>query len=236
MSRGPARRAVILGAAASLAALAAGCGAAPPGGDAAGAGEGGGGAGRAVARGARRDITLALWAGADEESARGPLPRIETTLAGPGGERVIRGPAPWKDARSGRVLHVYERIARRRKGGAKRQLFAPTHGGQALGRVLDERTGLPVRLFDDDAIFPLGPWREGEAREFAAVEHTVLGPAARTQTLEIRRIDLEFAGVPGSLEYDWSARDAAGRLLYAERYVYSPGLGQVRFVNLLGSA
>ena len=60
--------------------------------------------------------------------------------------------------------------------------------------------------------------------------------AARTQTLRIRRLDFDYEGAPGSLDYEWSARDAAGRALFAERYVYSPGRGQVFFEDLLATA
>lgn len=178
--------------------------------------------------GAPRVLDIALWAGAPASDAE--LPRVDT-VGGRNQNRRIRGPIRWRNPTTGERLRVYERTktGRRRQ---KRQLLTPTHGGQGLGRVLDERSDAPIRYFEDDIIFPLGPWRDRERRTFSAVEQTVVGPAPRRIEIFVRDLDFIFDDTPGALRYDWTARDAADRVIYRERYVYAPGRGLVAFEDL----
>ncbi|MFQ5565579.1 MAG: hypothetical protein ACE5EU_04375, partial [Paracoccaceae bacterium] len=104
-----------------------------------------------------------------------------------------------------------------------------TQGRAGLGRVLDQRPGLPEQRFTGDVVFPLGVWAEGEVREFEATEFTLFGPAQRLITLEILQLDHVHEEVAHSLSYRLSIRDAAGRVLECEVSVYSPGRGLVAF-------
>ena len=177
-----------------------------------------------------RDLTVGLWAGAPDIATE-PWQSIETTN-GRNNNRTISGPFVWNDRELGRTLTVYERM-KVGEGYTKRQLLTVTHDGQGLGRVLDQRTGAPLRRFLQDIIFPLGMWSRGEQRHFESIEHTIMGPAKRSITLTIKRLDFTFRGRAHSLEYDRTARDAANRIRHYERYVYSPGEGLVAFVNLM---
>lgn len=152
-----------------------------------------------------RVITIDLWAG--DRAARGP--------------RRVQDPAG-KEA----TVDAYERLT---DGGTRQQLFAVTHDGQALGRILDRPAGQPERRFVGDVVFPLGLWRQGESRRFSATEITLFGPAERRITLEILDISATHRDIPGSLRYRVTVEDAAGRLLSCEHAVYSPGLGQVAY-------
>ena len=166
-----------------------------------------------------RLITLELWAGAGStgEDARSGDGRV-----------TIRGPVETRHPVDGRAIRSYERIAFLAEG-RKRQLLTITQNRTALGRVLDQRPGLPERRFTGDAVFPLGVWAEGEVRKFEATEFTLFGPARRLITMEILRIDHVYNGVAHSLSYRLTIRDEAGRALACEVSVYSPGLGLVAF-------
>jgi hypothetical protein len=170
---------------------------------------------------ASRVITIALWAGRDEV-------RTGVGLAAPAvirrGPVTISGPLDLPDPVTGESLVAYERVAATPQG-PRRQLFSETHDGAGLGRILDERTGHPVRQFSGDLIFPLGEWKKGERRSFTATEHTVLGPARRQITIAILEIDYSYRSVPHSMSYILTIGDAAGRMLSCERYVFSPGVG-----------
>ena len=82
-------------------------------------------------------------------------------------------------------------------------------------------------------MFPLGRWKRGQRRKFKATEFTVVGPAEREIEIRIRRLDYTHKGNAHSLKYDWIMRDAAGRTLFRERYIYSPGKGLMVFRDLL---
>lgn len=144
------------------------------------------------------------------------------------GRPAIRGPFETRHPVDGRPIQAYERIAIH-EGSRKRQLLTVTQQGAALGRVLDDRSGLPERRFASDVVFPLGIWRQGEAREFEAVEFTLLGPALRLITLDVQDIDHVHDGVAHSLRYRLTIRDEARRVLGCEVSVYSPGLGLAAF-------
>ncbi len=173
-------------------------------------------AGPATPRPAARLITPALWAGA--ATATAPLPALD--LAGPG--RHIRGPLTLADPLTGEALTGYEE----RSGGGDR-IVALTHGGTALGRLVDHPAGLPEKRFHGDVIFPLGHWRDGEARDFEGAELTPLGPAPRHYHLQILAVDGRYRGRPGALDYRLTVRDAAGRVLVCEHSIYLPGEGRV---------
>jgi hypothetical protein len=172
-----------------------------------------------------RVITVALWAGADEQASGVDLAAPVAIERGP---VTISGPVHMPDPVSGKVVLAYERVAMTPQG-PRRQVLSQTHDGAGLGRVLDERVGLPARQFSGDLIFPLGKWVEGERRSFAATEHTPLGPTRRRITIMISNIDFSYRDVPHSMAYILAINDAAGRVLACERYVYSPGVGLAAF-------
>ena len=172
-----------------------------------------------------RLVTLGLWAGS-ATSGDGVLPEIEVRSGN--GRVTIRSPVETRHPVDGGPIQSYERIALVAQG-RKRQLLAVTQDRAGLGRVLDQRPGLPERRFTGDVVFPLGVWVEGEARAFEATEFTLFGPARRLITLEILQLDHVYEGVAHSLSYRLSIRDEAGRVLDCEVSVYSPGRGLVAF-------
>jgi len=171
-----------------------------------------------------RVITVDLWAGA-RTSTPGTLPAVDRRSAD---GTAIHGPLALASPADGRPIQAYERLAQTGQG-ARRQLLAVDQGGAGLGRLLDEVPGQPAKRYSGDVVFPLGLWRQGEARRFEATELTLFGPAARRITLEIVDIDHIHQGVPNSLSYRLAIEDAAGRLLSCEHSVYSPGRGLVAF-------
>ena len=181
---------------------------------------GGPGEPEAPASVAARFITPELWSGT-AIAGQGGVPATD-------GRPAIRGPFETRHPVDGRPIQAYERIAIH-EGSRKRQLLTVTQQGAALGRVLDDRSGLPERRFASDVVFPLGIWRQGEAREFEAVEFTLLGPALRLITLDVQDIDHVHDGVAHSLRYRLTIRDEARRVLGCEVSVYSPGLGLAAF-------
>ncbi|MGB0505841.1 MAG: hypothetical protein ACPGGK_06555 [Pikeienuella sp.] len=176
-----------------------------------------------------RRIGINLWAGTERTKEK--WPEIDVT-AGRSGNRRIRGPLRWPDPISGQTVLTYERT-KTKNAGVKRQLYTITHDGAALGRVMDERPGAITRRFENEAMFPLGKWKRGEERQFDSITHTAAGPAKRKITIKIRQLDYKYKGIKHSLKYDWTAQDSAGRILFKERYIYSPGKGLVSFKNLL---
>lgn len=174
-----------------------------------------------------REIGLDLWTG-DPGIAGLSQPQIQVVH----GTRTLSGPKSWLHPRTGQALQVYER-ANAEDEGLKVQYFERRPDGQALGRVYDSRPGRADRHFVNDAFFPLGTWARGESRTFQSLEYTEDGPQQRLITIKIRRLDFTFRDVPHSLRYDWIMTDAEGRVIYNERYVYSPGVGFAAFDNRL---
>jgi hypothetical protein len=172
-----------------------------------------------------RLVTPELWAGA-ASTGQGALPKVDARFDD--GRVTIRGPLEARHPVDGHPIQAYERIALLAQG-RKRQLLTITQDGAGLGRVLDQRPGLPERRFTGDVVFPLGVWAEGEVREFEATEFTLFGPALRLISLEILQLDHVHAGVAHSLNYRLTIRDEAGRVLDCEVSVYSPGRGLVAF-------
>jgi hypothetical protein len=174
-----------------------------------------------------RAIGLDLWTG-DPSVAGQPLPQVKVVH----GTRSVNGPQAWTHEKTGQAIQVYERRNEETEG-VKLQYFERRADGQALGRVFDSRPGRADRYFVNDAFFPLGTWARGESRDFQMVEYTEAGPQTRIATIKIRRLDFTFRDVPHSLRYDWILTDANGKVIYNERYVYSPGVGFASFDDRL---
>lgn len=180
-------------------------------------------------RSKKRRIRIELWAGKDGRG-KSPYPTVDT-VTGRSSNRFIRGPITWTNPRNDERILVYERL-KLQKNGKKRQLFTITQDGQGLGRVFDNRLDQPDRFFENEIIFPLGTWRRGEKRRFEALVHTPNGPEIRIQTIKIRRLDYTYRGIEHSLRYDWKNQDSTGKVLFHERFIYSPGKGLVKFEDL----
>lgn len=170
-----------------------------------------------------RVIDLGLWAGSPGARFGDPVEVVD-------GSRLIRGPFAWTHPVTGERLQVYERLNREPEGD-KRQLFRLNSDGAALGRVFDSRPGQSDRVFVGDAFFPLGPWAPGERRSWRITEHQDGEARPRVATIRIRRLSYDYRGVPESLKYDWILTDPAGRKLFDERFIYSPGEGFVKFID-----
>ena len=150
------------------------------------------------------------------------------------GSRRIHGPLSWQHPITGERLTIYVRVNRERDG-ERVQYLTMRPDGVALARVYDSRPGRTDRVFVGDAFFPLGLWRRGESRAFQMTEYAD-GPASqRRLTLTVIDPSREFRGVPGSMRYDWIARNRVGGVVFHERFDYSPGIGFVRFDNRLSS-
>lgn len=174
-----------------------------------------------------RFIPIELWAGAPFTQVKQTRLVSVNVVSGERNNRLIKGPKQWRHPHSGESLSVYERINHKRDGD-KRQLFALNGNGTALGRVYDARLGAE-RLFEGEAMFPIGHWRRGEQRDFDYVEYTGAGRVPRIATIKIKQLDFAYKGTPHSLEYDWILRDDKGQILFHENYIYSPGKSLVRF-------
>jgi hypothetical protein len=172
-----------------------------------------------------RVLTPELWAGT-ATSGDGPSPAVEVRSGD--GQLTIRGLIEARHPVKGHLIKAYERVVHLEQG-RKRQLLTVTQSSAGLGRILEQRSGLPDRRFTGDVVFPLGIWAQGEAREFEATEFTIFGPARRLITLEILDIDHVYEGVKNSLSYRLTIRDEAGRMLDCESSIYSPGRGLVDF-------
>jgi hypothetical protein len=146
------------------------------------------------------------------------------------GSRTIRGPLTWQHPVTQDRLQVYERLNRETKG-VKRQLFTLNSDGSALGRVFDSRPGSADRYFVHDAFFPLGHWRRGERRSYPMTEFQSGKTRTFLATIRIRSLSFEYRDVPDSLKYDWRLTDRAGGKVFDERFIYSPGIGFVKFID-----
>jgi hypothetical protein len=175
-----------------------------------------------------RVITLDLWTGGTQTgpgpAGSGALPAIDVET--PSGAS-IQGPFKVEDPAGGARVMAYRRTSPSASG-QRLQLLTVTAGGAGLGRILDRTPGLPERHFAGDVVFPLGPWKQGEIRQFEATEFTLAGPAQRRVTLEILDLDFVYKGATHSLAYRLTVRDAAARVIRCETSVYSPGAGLVR--------
>jgi len=183
----------------------------------------------------RRFIPVELWAGVSWDGNRDiRLPEVNRQFGSDQPTRVF-GPNPWVHPKTGKKYLVMERLMKR-ESGIKKQLYTINADGTGLGRVYDSRPEKGDRTFEGEVIFPLGTWSQGETRPFQYVEYTKAGPARRTATITIKRIDFRYRRIDHSLEYEWVMRDALGNALYHENYVYSPGRHLVGFKDLLSSS
>jgi hypothetical protein len=165
-----------------------------------------------------RFIPVELWTGGGWNGSEGlRLPAVDVTF-GRNDHKRIRGPIDWTrpgaGPRAGETLKVYERLNR-----GKSQLFALRRDGQGLGRVFDSRYD---RNCIDAIKFPLGFWKQGEARQFSFP----CGTKSRTMTLTILDLDFTHDGVDHSLRFRWVA-DGGTRRGTDNVYTFSPGLGMV---------
>jgi len=177
-----------------------------------------------------RFIPVELWASANWSGLEDvSFSRLDTT-SGKNGNRTVSGPITWRNPYTGKSYGVYEQV-KTKKYGLKRQLFTLNEKGTALGRVFDSRPGSGDRVFENEAMFPVGYWRRGEERTFEYLVFLESGAVKRTATIKIRQLDYAYRGVEHSLKYDWIQRNEEGDVLFYERYVYSPGKGLVRFTD-----
>lgn len=155
--------------------------------------------------------------------------RIDKTV----GSRRISGPHSWRHPVGGETITIYI-CENRERNGVRIQYLTMNADGTALARVFDRRPGQAEdRIFTGDAFVPMGLWRAGKRRSYSMTQYQ--GGKSKRFRLSIRmlRSDFTFEGRAGSMEYDWIARNNAGRTVFHERYVYSPGLGFADFDNRL---
>jgi hypothetical protein len=155
--------------------------------------------------------------------------RINKTV----GSRRIHGPHSWRHPVTGETITIYIRENRERNG-TRIQYLTMNADGTALARVFDRRPGQASdRVFTGDAFVPMGQWRAGMQRGYSMTQYQ--GGKTQRFRLSIRmlRTGFTFEGRAGSMEYDWIAQNGAGRTVFHERYVYSPGLGFADFDNRL---
>jgi hypothetical protein len=162
-----------------------------------------------------RFIPVELWTGTEWDGRRDLRMTPADTVGGKRADRRIRGPVPWTRPGASEPIHVYERM----DGRGVEQLFTLSSRGDGLGRVYDSRYS---RDCIDEVKFPLGVWKEGEARTFRIP--CDYGSSHRTIRLTIEKLDFTFEGVPHSLQYHWLV-DGGRRPGTNMHYVYSPGRG-----------
>lgn len=163
---------------------------------------------------ATRFIPVELWTGSDWDGNRDLAATPARLSFGKRGEKAITGPIEWTRPGTNEKLLVYRRLNR-----DKEQLFAITSRRDGLGRVYDFRYD---RNCIDEVKFPLGLWRQNEARQFTVV----CGGLARPLKVTIEEIDYVYQGVPHSLKFHWLVDDGKGRATDMH-YIYSPGKGLV---------
>lgn len=168
--------------------------------------------------GATRFIPVELWSGLAWDGGR-ELRLAPLASAEGAGERRLSGPHPWVRREGAMPIQVYEKA-----DPDNRQLFAIASSGQGLGRAWDERR---KRECEDEVIFPLGVWRQGETRTFHVRCNG--GRLQRRLKLTIERIDFEHQGRPHSLQFLWRIDGGPGRG-EETRFIFSPGLGLVSAV------
>jgi hypothetical protein len=173
-----------------------------------------------------RHIGFALWAGVPG-AVFGDA--VDVTV----GSRTSRGPIDWTHPVTGAAMQVYVRV-NRESAGEKMQYFTLSPDGAALSRVFDSRPGRADRHFVGDAFFPLGDWTRGERRSWTMTEHENGAAREYVATIRIRRLSYGDAGRRDALRYDWILTDAAGGVIFDERYVYAPAIGFVSYRNRKG--
>jgi hypothetical protein len=136
-----------------------------------------------------------------------------------------RGPVEWRHPQTGALLMVYDRS---RHGVV--QKFAVRTDGTAIGRVTDNR--FEIGSCDQEGKYPLGVWRQGEARQFDyrcwRVNSNDALAADMITTITIEKIDFSYGAAAHSLQIHWILKQKKdGRELDNRIYVFSPGRGMV---------
>jgi hypothetical protein len=145
-------------------------------------------------------------------------------------ETVWNGPQEWINPYSGETLMVYDRRRNTRREGPVEQKMALRADATAIGRVYDSRFGASVCA--QAAKFPLGLWKQGEARSYdyvclRTVDGRVLNLHRRAR-ISIEEIDYEYRGIAHSLRFAWHYTDSdSGEVLDHRTYIFAPGLGLV---------
>lgn len=141
---------------------------------------------------------------------------------------VWNGPQDWRNPHTGQQLRVYDRRRTNPREGTVEQKMAIRADGSAMGRAYDSRFG--GSFCDQEAKFPLGLWKEGEARTFeyncTAVRGGKVVERRRNARITIEELDYVYDGLPHSLRFAWlfSDRDS-GEVIDHRTYIFSPGRG-----------
>jgi hypothetical protein len=160
-----------------------------------------------------RFIPVELWTGAPWDGTQ-EIRMAPAALEYAGrADKSVKGPKDWNG------IPVYERMNR-----GTLQLWALREDRTGLGRVHDSRSRFLA--CQGEVKFPLGRWKQGEAREY---ELPCARGSARVNEplkLTIEEIDFVYDGVPHSLRFHWLFMGGRGRATDM-RYVYSPLRGLV---------
>ena len=143
---------------------------------------------------------------------------------------VWTGPQEWRNPYTGKTLTVYDRRRTTSREGLVEQKMAVRVDGSSIGRAYDSRFG--GMACDQEAKFPLGVWKQGEARTFDYVCLTTRGGQVverrRSARITIEELDYEYNGVAHSLRIGWWFADRdRGEVLDHRTYIFSPGRGLV---------
>lgn len=180
-----------------------------------------------------RFIPVELWSGAKWNGQR-DLTMAQTNFTfGKRDKKRITGPVAWRHPATGQNLKVYERLNKTTKGD-KRQLFTLNPTKTGLAKVFDHRPGQKDRYQSDNAVlFPLGLWKKGELRNYRFEEFVNGKKVQRTATIRMRRLSFTYKGVKHAMKYDWILKDAKGKILFHERYIYGPQKGLMYYKDRL---
>lgn len=169
-----------------------------------------------------RFIPIELWSG-EKWNGKTDLETLPANFRfGKRNHKIIKGPRRWHHPVTGQDLNVYERINETKKG-TKRQLFTLNPDGTGLAKVFDSRPQRKTFYQSDNAVlFPLGLWRKGEQREYIFDEYMDGQKSWRKATIRMRRLSFTYKGVKHAMKYDWILKDAKGKIIYHERFIYAP--------------
>jgi hypothetical protein len=172
-----------------------------------------------------RYIPVELWAGVEWDGKRElKMPPVNGTYRHRTSTYYIKGPTDWKHPVTGQTSAVYERInPDKNRSEDKTQLFTVNQDQTGLGRLFDGRPGRDTRTYSGGLKFPLGLWKEGEAKSFTYKVWDT-SETERVETITVQLIDFSYQGTPHCLEIYWTAADRTGRKTYDRHtYIYCPG-------------
>ncbi len=140
------------------------------------------------------------------------------------------GPEEWEDPHTGIKKTVYDRRRYNSREGEVVQKMAVRADKSAIGRAFDSRYG--GHSCDEEPKFPLGLWKQGEARKFDyECRFNRTGTMERyifTVTMTMDELDFEYGGVPHSIRFTWHLYfKEKDKVLDHKTYTFSPGLGMV---------